>query len=198
MDLLAFATVFGAGLLGSVPFGYLLAKRFFGLDLKAIGSGNIGATNATRAGGAGLGAFVLLLDALKGAAGPLIAQALGADAWTVVLAGLAAVVSHCYTPFLRFAGGKGVATSLGVIVAIDPWLGLAGVLAYALTLAATRTSAIGSLVGTGLCVLIAWLWPGDRFDWPAKIILLVLCALIVWRHRSNIAALRSSEGVSEA
>ena len=190
MELFPVSLVLGSALLGSVPFGFVLAKYFLGINLKAMGSGNIGATNASRAGGIRFGAAVLVLDALKGFAGPSIAHALGlSDLW-VATAGFAAVIGHCYTPFLGGSGGKGVATGLGVIVAFEPWLGGLGVLIYAVVLAVFRTSAIGSLVATASCVMIAWV-SSDFADRPGvRIALAVICVLIVWRHRSNLAALR--------
>jgi glycerol-3-phosphate acyltransferase PlsY len=94
---------------------------------------------------------------------------------------------------LRFRGGKGVATSLGVILAYDPALGGVGVVAYALVLAVTRVSAVGSLSATGLCVAAAWLWPGEQFDLSIRLTLIAICVLIVWRHRSNLGALRQKK-----
>ena len=190
MELFPLSLILGSALLGSVPFGFVLAKYFLGIDLKAMGSGNIGATNASRAGGIRFGATILLLDALKGFVGPSVVQALGfSDIW-VATAGLAAVIGHCYTPFLGFSGGKGVATGLGVIVAFEPWLGGVGVAIYAVVLALFRTSAIGSLVATASCVGIAWLAPGFSDRPGVRVALAVICVLIVWRHRSNLAALR--------
>jgi acyl phosphate:glycerol-3-phosphate acyltransferase len=190
LELFPVSLVLGSALLGSVPFGFVLAKYFLGIDLKAMGSGNIGATNASRAGGIHFGAAILVLDALKGFAGPSIAQALGlSDLW-VATAGLAAVIGHCYTPFLGGSGGKGVATGLGVIVAFEPWLGGLGVSVYAIVLAVFRTSAIGSLVATASCVMIAWVSPYFTDRPGVRIALAVICVLIVWRHRINLAALR--------
>ena len=189
MDLLPTVSVFCAALLGAVPFGFLLAKYYLGVDLQAIGSGNIGATNAARAGGAKFGALVLALDALKGAGGPLLAQALDQSDGVIALAGLAAVFGHCYTPFLAGRGGKGVATSLGVILAFEPWLGGLGVAVYGGVLALTKVSALGSLAGTGTCVVLAWILPVFSQASEMRLALAVICVLIVWRHRSNLAAL---------
>ena len=190
MDLLPITAIVVAALLGSVPFGFLLAKYYLGVDLHTVGSGNIGATNAARAGGAKFGASILVLDAIKGAGGPLIAQALGQTDAVIALAGLAAVVGHCYTPFLGLRGGKGVATSLGVIIAFEPWLGGIGVAVYGLVLAITRISALGSLAGTGSCVALAWILPAFDQAQAMRFVLGAICVLIVWRHRSNLAALR--------
>ena len=182
--------VLASALLGSLPFGFILAKYFLRVDLKAIGSGNIGATNAARAGGTSFGALILILDALKGFAGAFILHTMGASEVWVAGAGLAAIFGHCYTPFLGWQGGKGVATSLGVIVAFEPWLGGLGLTVYALVLAIFRTSSIGSLAATGTCVLVAWIMPQFSGRLPMRVTLVVICVLIVWRHRSNLAALR--------
>ncbi len=190
MELFPISLVLGSALLGSVPFGFVLAKYFLGVDLKAVGSGNIGATNASRAGGIRFGATILLLDALKGFIGPFVVQAMGLPDFWIAAAGLAAVIGHCYTPFLRFSGGKGVATGLGVIIAFEPWLGGVGVAVYAVVLAVFRTSAIGSLVATANCVAIAWMVPSFSDRPGVRVALAVICVLIVWRHRSNLAAIR--------
>jgi glycerol-3-phosphate acyltransferase PlsY len=190
LELFPISLVLGSALFGSVPFGFVLAKYFLGVDLKAMGSGNIGATNASRAGGIRFGATILLLDALKGFIGPFVVQAMGLPDFWIAAAGLAAVIGHCYTPFLRFSGGKGVATGLGVIIAFEPWLGGVGVVVYAVVLAVFRTSAIGSLVATASCVAIAWVVPNFSDRPGVRIALAVICVLIVWRHRSNLAAIR--------
>lgn len=193
VDPLAITLLIGAALLGSVPFGFVLAKHFLKIDLQEMGSGNIGATNAARAGGAKFGAAILLLDALKGLAAPLLARFFGFDEGLVAGCGLAAVIGHCYTPFLGFRGGKGVATSLGVILALAPALGAAGIGAYALTLILTKTSALGSLAGTGTAVALAWFLPLYDERLALRLALSLICALIVWRHRSNLYALRQAK-----
>jgi glycerol-3-phosphate acyltransferase PlsY len=190
LELFPISIVIASALLGSLPFGFILAKYFLRVDLKAIGSGNIGATNAARAGGPGFGALILALDALKGFTGAFILSTMGVSEVWVAGAGLAAVFGHCYTPFLGWEGGKGVATSLGVILAFEPWLGGLGLIVYALVLVTLRTSSIGSLAATGACVLVAWIMPQFSGRLPMRVALLVICVLIVWRHRSNLAALR--------
>ena len=193
MDLMPFAIVATAALVGSIPFGLILDKHFLNVDLQTMGSGNIGATNAARAGGKAFGAGVLVLDALKGFFGPWLASFYGLEPPWIAAAGMAAVLGHCYTPFLGFRGGKGVATSLGVILAYDPALGGVGVVTYALVLAVTRVSALGSLSATLFCVAAAWLWPGEQFDLSIRLTLIAICVLIVWRHRSNLSALRQKK-----
>jgi acyl phosphate:glycerol-3-phosphate acyltransferase len=138
----------GAYLLGSIPFGLILA-RARGVDVRAAGSGNIGATNVARTVGRKLGVVVLLLDALKGM-GPMAAilySGLGAETSPYVntAVGLAAIVGHCFPVWLRFRGGKGVATSLGVFVIVDPLATGIGAAVWIALYAAFRISSVGSL-----------------------------------------------------
>jgi glycerol-3-phosphate acyltransferase PlsY len=137
-----------AYLLGSIPFGVVLA-RARGVDLRTVGSGNIGATNAARALGKKLGAVVLLCDALKGLLPVLLARHLTAGHphadWLVAGTALAAFLGHLFPVYQRFRGGKGVATALGVFLAVAPFAALGAVLVYAAAYALWRISAVGSL-----------------------------------------------------
>jgi glycerol-3-phosphate acyltransferase PlsY len=134
---LAVATVAGSYLIGGIPIGLLIA-RSRGVDLRKIGSGNIGATNVFRALGAKLGLLSFALDVLKGFLPPLLAaRALGVTGWALGAAGMATVVGHCFSPYLRFAGGKGVATSLGIALALY-WP--AGAFPFALWIAITAVT----------------------------------------------------------
>jgi len=173
--------------LGSVPFGILLA-RVFGLgDLRAVGSGNIGATNVLRTGNKGAAALTLLLDALKGAVPVWIAWRYGAEA--AALAGLGAVLGHCFPVWLRFRGGKGVATFLGALLALDPWAFLVFALVWLGVAFATRYSSLAALVAS-LTALAVTLLTGA---WPllAAGALVALVALVIQRHHQNIARLRA-------
>jgi glycerol-3-phosphate acyltransferase PlsY len=178
-----------AFLLGSIPFGLLIAGRR-GVDIRTVGSGNIGATNVARSLGARTGAVVLVLDAAKGAL-PValvrwggLAGSLGP--WAIAIAGLGAVLGHCYTPWLRFHGGKGVATALGVFVVAAPEAAAAGVAVFALVVAATRVAALGSIAATLAVTAVAW------WRHPVEIVTLatILSLLIVWKHRDNLTHLR--------
>lgn len=182
-------------LAGSIPFGYLVGRFVLGVDVRKIGSGNIGGTNVARAGGKKLGVAVVALDALKAIVPILLARRLfagdpRADLWTVVVA-VAAFVGHLFPVWLGFKGGKGVATGLGIFLVLAPWGALAGGAAYAVTYAATRISSLGSLVGTTTCTVVAFVLHGPRspFAWAG----LALGALIVLRHRENIRRLLSGE-----
>ncbi len=195
------STVLGAVLVvagflaGSIPFGFVLARVSLGVDVRTVGSGNIGATNVARAGGKKMGVAVLVLDVAKAVLPMLAARALlsgdeNAQTW-VVLVGLAAFLGHLFTPWLGFHGGKGVATGLGVFVVLSPWAALAGLVGFAVAYAATRMSSLGSLTGTTACaaVTVATFGPAAPTSWAA----VVLAALIFLRHRENIRRLVRGE-----
>ena len=169
---------------GAIPFGVILA-HLRGVDLREHGSGNIGATNVTRVLGPALGALVLVLDAAKGALPTWFAVHHTADPWLVVATGGAAIVGHCFSPFLAFTGGKGVATATGVfLVLAPPQLGI-GIGVFLAVLAWKRVPALGSLAGVATLCLLMWL-RGDR--WTAVLALGTLI-LLVYTHRSNLAKL---------
>jgi acyl phosphate:glycerol-3-phosphate acyltransferase len=174
-------------LLGSIPFGVLVARAVRGVDVRASGSGNIGATNVARVAGVGPGLLVLALDAAKGALAVLLAQALLPEAPLVqALCGLAAVLGHVFPFSLGFRGGKGVATALGVLAVLVPAAAVAGVLAYALVFALFRISSLGSLVAGLAAVAAAAAWPGTRLSVGFTA---VLYALILVTHRGNMRRL---------
>jgi glycerol-3-phosphate acyltransferase PlsY len=192
---LGLTLVAAAYLAGSIPFGVLLARLFAGVDVRTVGSGNIGATNVARAGGKKLGIAVLLLDAAKAIAPILVARAVfaghpRAEAWTVAVA-LAAFCGHLFPVWLGFKGGKGVATGLGIFVVLSPWAALGGVVTYAAAYGATRVSSVGSLAGTAVCMLGTFV----EYGWtsPVSWAGVALAALIVLRHRENIRRLVRGE-----
>jgi glycerol-3-phosphate acyltransferase PlsY len=182
-----FVLVGAAYLAGSIPFGMLLTRWLRGVDVRGQGSGNIGATNVARVAGKKLGAVVLLLDALKGALPVLFARLWQPEApWLHVLVALAAVLGHVFPVWLRFRGGKGVATALGVFVMLAPLAALAGALTYAVLLWLTRVSSIGSLVGTVVTVV------GTYFASPHRaygVLAVGLFSLMLYTHRGNIGRL---------
>jgi glycerol-3-phosphate acyltransferase PlsY len=185
------AMIAGAYLLGSIPTGLLLA-RAKGVDIRAVGSGNIGATNVSRTLGKRLGVLVLVLDALKGLAPVLAARFLHLGSEVMAAVGLAAILGHVFPVWLRFRGGKGVATALGVFTALTPLAAAAAVLIYLATVLVTRISSVGSLLAaTGLlgAMVIA------REPPPILLLGAAVWALILFRHRSNIRRLlRREEG----
>lgn len=176
-------------LLGAVPFGFVLA-RLRGIDLRRVGSGNIGATNAMRALGKPLGALAFFLDFAKGAV-PVLLFA-GVEPAHQVACGAAAVIGHVWPVYLRFKGGKAVATSFGAITAIDAWVALGGLAAWITVLYVTRyvsAASIGMASGFVLAALVrAGLGAGDPVFVGATV---ALFALILVRHRSNMARIRS-------
>ncbi|RBI85709.1 acyl-phosphate glycerol 3-phosphate acyltransferase [Rhodosalinus halophilus] len=173
-------------LLGSVPFG-LVITRVFGLgDLRAIGSGNIGATNVLRTGSKSAAAATLILDSGKGAAAVLLARGLaGEDA--AQIAGLCAFLGHCFPVWLRFQGGKGVATFLGTLLALAWPVGLAACATWLATAAIARISSLSALVAAVLSPLwAALLGRGETVALAAA-----LAVVVLWRHRENIARMRA-------
>ena len=172
-------------LLGSVPFGLLLTRAAGLGDIRAIGSGNIGATNVLRTGRRGLAAATLILDGLKGAAA-VVAGIVTAEAMGGLLAGLAAVLGHLFPVWLRFRGGKGVATGLGVTLAAWPEAGLAACAVWLTAAAMTRISSVGALAAFVAAPLVAW--SGDAPPEIANLVLMV--GILVWlRHHANIGRL---------
>ncbi len=173
-------------LLGAVPFGLLLT-RLAGLgDVRAIGSGTIGATNVLRTGRKGLAAATLILDAAKGCAAAAVGLQFGGVAGCAA-AGIAVVLGHMFPVWLQFCGGKGIATGFGVLLAAAPLAGLAAGVLWLATAMLTRISSVGSLAAAAAAPLLAWAAAGP---WIASMAL-VLAALIWWRHAPNIARLRA-------
>jgi glycerol-3-phosphate acyltransferase PlsY len=179
-------TALGAYLLGSVPFGILITRALGLGDLRRIGSGNIGATNVLRTGNRGAALATLLLDGGKGAVAVLLARWLAGET-AAILAGLAAFLGHLYPVWLRFRGGKGVATFLGTLLALVPVAGIIACATWAATAALTRISSASALAASALSPAVLWVTAGPL---PA-LAGAVMAALVWWRHRANIARLRA-------
>jgi acyl phosphate:glycerol-3-phosphate acyltransferase len=177
-------------LAGSIPFGALLA-RIKGIDLRQVGSGNIGATNVARAMGKGWAIAVLAADAAKGFVPVWLGRRFDLSPAAIALAGGAAIVGHMFTVFLRGRGGKGVATSLGVSLALSPLAALIGFLAYILVFAVTRLSSLGSLIGVWTFALLIVL--RDMPARPLMALALGAATLVTLRHRENIVRLVRGE-----
>jgi glycerol-3-phosphate acyltransferase PlsY len=171
-------------LLGSVPYGLLLTRAAGLGDIRAIGSGSIGATNVLRTGNKGLAAATLALDAGKGAAAMLIAHALWGEA-AALAAGFAAMAGHSFPVWLGFNGGKGVATAAGVLLVAAWWLALGALAAWLAVFTTTRISSASALASCAVAPPLAFLLG----DLSLGLFSLGLAALIVWRHRPNIARL---------
>jgi len=195
--------VLGAYLLGSIPFGFLAAKAK-GIDIRSVGSGNIGATNAMRVLGKPIGLTVLLLDALKGffavcfgvavfskmqgAAGSAPVAVIMTQAFNhAIIAGICAVLGHNYTCWLKFKGGKGIATTAGVYLALAPGPLLIALIVFVLAVVLTRYVSIGSI--SAAIALPAAVWLLSPHTWLLGIVTTALGALAVYKHKSNIQRL---------
>ncbi|HEU5285036.1 MAG TPA: glycerol-3-phosphate 1-O-acyltransferase PlsY [Sphingomicrobium sp.] len=173
-------------LLGSIPFGLLLTRLAGKGDVRDVGSGNIGATNVLRAGGRGLAAATLLLDALKGAAAVLLARRLFGPG-SEMFAATGALLGHLYPAWLRFKGGKGVATLLGILVPLLPIAALIYALVWLALLAAVRISSVAG-IAAALSAPVSAAVLGPDYLFP---MLLGFALLVLWKHRVNIARLRA-------
>jgi acyl phosphate:glycerol-3-phosphate acyltransferase len=193
-----------AYLIGAIPFGLLTARLVRGIDIRTAGSGNIGATNVGRVLGARWGAFVLVLDALKGALPtallPQMIPTTPDRPWALHVAvgcGLGAIVGHMFPCWLKFRGGKGVATALGVIVILAPLGTLVSVLTFALTFALSRIVSLSSMLAAiAFCIAVLWqLWPQPfaPSTWSLAMFATFVPLLIIVRHRGNIGRLLRGE-----
>ncbi|WP_299738276.1 glycerol-3-phosphate 1-O-acyltransferase PlsY [uncultured Roseobacter sp.] len=173
-------------LLGSIPFGMVLANVMGLGNLRDIGSGNIGATNVLRTGNKTAAALTLILDGGKGAAAVLLARAFGGED-TAQIAGLMAMIGHCYPVWLRFAGGKGVATFLGIMLALSLPVGIGCCIAWLIGALLWRISSMGALVSAAASTfLLVFLGQGE-----AVVLGGLLTVIVLWRHRANISRLRA-------
>jgi len=184
-------------LLGSIPFGYLIVRATVGADIRETGSGGTGATNVSRQAGKLVGLITLVLDALKGAVAVLLAQWLlnsseGAG-WWVAVAAIAAILGHIFPVWLRFRGGKGVATGVGVFLVLSPIAVAVALPVFVLTVWATRYVSLGSLLATITIPLVVWLEHKvlrmDGVTAPLMFAALSAVLLIVFSHRANIRRL---------
>jgi glycerol-3-phosphate acyltransferase PlsY len=206
--------------IGCVPFAYIFVKKMKGIDIRTQGSGNVGATNASRLLGRPMGILIMLLDALKGAAAAWVlphllrlwadsphlplaeAARVSLDAFhdhpsqhvslLALVMGLCAFLGHCLNPFLRFKGGKGVATALGVYLVVAPKAVLLTLLVCVAIIVVTRLVSLASITGAILLpvLLVVFYWP-ERHDglWPVLAVTAVICLAVVVRHRANIKRL---------
>lgn len=181
-----------AYLLGAVPFGYLLVKWKTGGDVRSSGSGNIGATNVLRTTGRSLGFITLLLDIAKGFFAVWIASALtgGSPQWTSAAA-LAVMAGHAFPVFLKFHGGKAVASFVGAFLYLAPLALAATLVVFVAVVALTRYISLGSITGAALFPFAAWLIAHP----PAEVIAAaaIAGAFVIWRHKENIARLAAGK-----
>jgi acyl phosphate:glycerol-3-phosphate acyltransferase len=169
-------------LMGSVPVGFVLGLRS-GIDVRKTGSGNVGATNVARVVGRRQGLFTLIADTAKGFLPVILAMQLGASLAAIILVGMAAFIGHLYPIFLKFKGGKGVATALGVFLAVAPLATLVLVALFAVTVLISRIVSLSSIVAAVAAPIIFWL-----FSYPPLVVGMAafIALAITWRHQSNI------------
>ena len=178
--------IIGAYLLGSISFGILVSKAFGLPDPRTVGSGNPGATNVLRSGKKMAAALTLLGDALKGWIAVWLALQSDMLMWVVASVGVAVFIGHLYPIFYKFKGGKGVATALGVMLAVSGWLALACLITWVIVFAISRISSLSAIVAATLSPVYAW------FLLPYKnyvMMVLVMAVMLVWRHKTNIQKL---------
>jgi glycerol-3-phosphate acyltransferase PlsY len=188
----------GSCLLGSIPFGYLIG-RIAGIDIRKIGSGNIGATNVVRILGKRYGYPVFTLDFLKGFGAVKISMSIAADVRPElsspemfgVLAAVCSVIGHCFSPWLKFKGGKGVATSAGALFGLMPLAALIGAAVWILIFWLTRYVSLASVataVALPLVILVID-WNNQTYRKPLFFFSVIIAAVVVWQHRSNLSRL---------
>jgi glycerol-3-phosphate acyltransferase PlsY len=182
-----FLVILFAYLLGSVPTGFLLGS-LAGVDVRKAGSGNVGATNVARVAGKKHGLLTLLGDTAKGFVPVFLAFQLGLGAVATGLVALAAFLGHLYPVFLKFQGGKGVATALGALLALAPAATLVLMVIFSLVAAASRTVSLASMVAATAAPVAIWLFGYPSAATGAG---LLMALMVIWRHRDNIERLRA-------
>ena len=188
MDFSAIFAIILSYLFGAIPFGVLVG-RARGVDVRAVGSGNIGTTNVWRTLGPLAGSMVFLLDVAKGWAGPLFAHALaGGDANITAICAVVAVLGHTFSIFLRGGGGKGIATAFGALLGLSSIVGLVAVAAWALVLARTKTVSLASIVAAVIVLVLPLLL---QLPMAYIIVMMMMGALAIIKHKSNIERLRN-------
>lgn len=181
--------IIGAYLFGAIPTGIVLTRLAGEEDIRKAGSGNIGATNVYRVAGRTLGVLTLVGDCLKGILPVLIArQGFGFDGIALALVALAAFVGHCYPVYLGFKGGKGVATALGVFLVLSPLAVLVALVVFVLFLWHWRFISLASIAAAATMPFAVFLTTASV---PFCIVTLLIAALVIWRHKSNIERLRA-------
>lgn len=188
-------SVVAAYVIGAIPFGYLIAKMVRGIDIRTEGSGNVGATNVFRVVGKRWGVLALILDVLKGVLAVQVvpslipAGTLNPDVLALIL-GIVAVCGHNWTIFLGFKGGKGVATTCGVMLALFPKAILVCVAVFVVIVALTRYVSLGSIIGACCFPVLLWVFYSGRDSFAASLVFgLVLAYFIIIRHKANIKRL---------
>ena len=190
----------GAYLVGSIPFGFLIGK-LRGKDIRTLGSKNIGATNVYRTVGKPWGILAFFCDFLKGFLPTLAAQQFGNEDWLPLMVGLLTVAGHMWTCFMKFKGGKGIATGFGMLVALTPVLVLTAFAVWVVVMLVSHYVSLGSIVAAAFLMVVVWLPLDDWLGWkilrncegyhdlPLCILVTALCAFAIWKHKTNIIRL---------
>jgi glycerol-3-phosphate acyltransferase PlsY len=173
-------------LIGSLPFAVIVSKAFGLADPRSFGSGNPGATNVLRTGNKAAAVLTLLGDAAKGWIAMAIVAKVGADGTATAFAGLAAFLGHLFPVFLKFKGGKGVATAIGVLIGLDGMLALGAALTWLATAVVTRYSSLAALIAACVAPTLALAWHGIG---AVSVVVIVMCLLLIARHKANIVRL---------
>ncbi len=185
----------GAYLVGSIPFGFLVGK-LRGKDIRTLGSKNIGATNVYRVVGKPWGILAFVCDFLKGFLPTLAAQKWGNEDWLPLVVGILTVAGHMWTCFMKFKGGKGIATGFGMLVALTPVLVLIAFGVWIVVMLASHYVSLGSIVAAAFLMVAVWfpcklLHSVGYKDLPLCILVTALCAFAIWKHKANIIRLMS-------
>lgn len=181
--------VMASYLAGSIPFGLIIGKITKGIDIRDFGSGNIGATNVLRTLGLGPAIAVFFFDTAKGWFAVYLCGKLGLSPVWIMAGGLASVLGHTFSPFLRFRGGKGVATSLGVIVGFNPIIAAIAFVIWLLLVAAFRIISVASIIATVIVPLLMIFWKAMRVPFPYQITAVIAATAIIVKHIPNMKRL---------
>jgi acyl phosphate:glycerol-3-phosphate acyltransferase len=194
----SFIIVLVAYLIGSIPFGYLIVRHKVGADIRESGSGGTGATNVSRRAGKAAGVFTLVLDALKGVLAIIVAQIIIGESgssidWLTAAAAIAVIAGHIFPVWLRFRGGKGVATGVGVFLMVAPIATFCAVIIFVVVVTITKYVSLGSMVAVAIIPLFVWMdmvFIKPITDlWPLLIAAVAGAMLIIFAHRGNIRRL---------
>ncbi len=189
----AAAWLLSAYLIGGIPFGYLIG-RMRGIDVRTVGSKNIGATNVFRTVGKKWGLLAFALDVAKGLVPTLLAKSFAPTAWLPLAVGVTCVVGHMLTPYMKFKGGKGVATAFGMLIGLVPALVGVAFLVFVAAFALSNYISLGSCLAAAFLAVSVWFpWLGVKgvADLPQCILVTVIALFVIWKHRSNIKRLVS-------
>ena len=189
------AFIIGAYLCGSIPFGFLVGKMR-GVDVRTVGSKNIGATNVYRTVGHKWGLLAFFCDFLKGLLPTLTAKMLFPEiAYLPMVTGVMTVIGHMFTCFMKFKGGKGIATGFGMLVALIPWMVLTAFGIFVITVWISHYISLGSILAAAFLLVTVWFPilgnPGVRSNLPQCILVALVAAVAIWKHRTNIVRLKN-------